>query len=268
MYSYFKGLSNQLRFSPRGTWYYITSNYKKDRSPTRNIFSIQDRIRYSFIKNYSSFFHSIIPEIRFSRITKVNQENLPDFDKEDRIKDAKDIDLSLFNILNFKNQNFLSWEISTGYTFNNYYYLGNNKLDGHKKPLRNRLYFRIDRFSGENTLYYDFYFNQIVRSITTFTAPLSSWLTYSISHSFDKGLFEGSTTINQINQTVSLAYKNISLSLSVLNNIKQGYVQRKSARFTLNRKCWNLRIMYSEDFNIITGKNFQVYICVHKHPQD
>ncbi|MBK3333027.1 LPS-assembly protein LptD [Persephonella atlantica] len=264
LYSYLKGISNLIRFSPRGTWYYITSGFKKDRSPTRNIFSIEDRLRYTFIRNYSSFLHSVIPEVRFTRITKVNQENLPSFDKEDRIKDAKDIDFSLFNILNFSNNNFLSWEISTGYTLNNYYYLGNNRLDGHKKPVKNRFYFQINGFYGENTLYYDFYFNQIVRSITTFTIPVTSWFTYSISHSFDKGLFEGSTTINQINQTARLYYRNISFSFSVLSNIKQGYIQRKSARFTLNRKCWNLRVTYSEDFNIITGKTFRsIYVYIN-----
>ncbi len=264
LYSYFRGLSNLIQISPRGTWYYITSNYSKDKTPSRNILSFKDRIRYTFIRKYSKFFHSVIPEVRLVRITKVNQENLPNFDKEDRVKDAKDVEFSITNILNFENENFLSWEISSGYTFNNYYYLGNNRLDGHKKPLKNRFYFQINGFYGENTLYYDFYFNQIVRSITTFTMPVASWLTYSISHSFDKGLFEGSTTINQINQTVNLRYKYISLSFSVMNNIRQGYVQRKSATFLLNRRCWSLRVRYSEDFNGITGKTFRsVYIFIN-----
>ncbi len=264
LYSYFRGLSNLLRFSPRGTWYYLTTDYTKDRSPSRNIFSLEDRVRYIFIKKYSSFFHSVIPELRFTKITKVNQENLPYFDKEDRIKDAKDIDFSLFNILNFENSNFLSWEISSGYTFNRYYYLGNNQLDGSRKPLKNRFYFNINGFSGENTLFYDFYFNQIVRSITTFSIPVANWFRYSVSHSFDKGLFEGSQTINQINHTGTFSYKDISISASVLNNIKQGYIQRKTLRFLLNRKCWNLRVSYSEDYNIITGKTFRsIYVYIN-----
>ncbi|SNZ09950.1 LPS-assembly protein [Persephonella hydrogeniphila] len=267
LYNNFSGFSNLLRFSPRGTYYYLYSYYQNKKNPTRNIFSFEDRLRYTFYRSFSDFTHSVIPEITFKRVSKVNQEDLPYFDREDRIKDAYDIDYSLFNILNFESSEFLSWEISSGYTFNDYYYLGNNRLKGNQKPLKNRFYFYVKGFSGENTLYYDFKFNQIVRSITTFSIPVFSWFRYSVSHSYDKGIFSSISTINQINQTGTLTYKNISLSASVLSNIKFGYVQRKSLNFSLNRKCWRLNISYKEDYNRVTGKSFRsivVYINILK----
>jgi len=265
LYSNFYSFSNLMRFSPRGTYYHLFSNYQGEKSPTRNIFSFEDRLRYTSFRKFSDFTHFIIPQITFKRISKVNQEDLPYFDREDRIKDAYDIDYSLFNILNFGSADFLSWEVSSGYTFNNYYYLGNNRLQGHQKPLKNRFYFYIKGFSGENTLYYDFKFNQIVRSITTFSVPVFSRFRYSISHSYDKGIFSSTSTINQINQTGTFTYKNISLSASVLSNIKLGYVQRKSLSFSMNRKCWRLNISYKEDYNRVTGKSFRsivVYINI------
>ena len=264
-FSYKGGFSNLLRFSPRGTWYYlITGNYE-NRAPTRNIFSFEDKLRYTWNKNYSLFFHSLVPEIKFSYVSKVNQENLPYFDREDRIKAAKDIDASLFNILNFNNKNFLSWEMSSGYAFDKVYYLGNREIKGYYKPFKNRIYFDLSGFSGENTFYFDFYFNQIVRSITTFALPVTSWFKYSLSHSFDKGLFETSRTINQISQTFTVSYNNALISYSILNNIKQGYVQRRSLKFILNRKCWKMTITYKHDYNIVTNQSFRslyVYITI------
>ena len=265
LYNNFRSLSNTLSFSPRATWYMLSEKVNGNKNPTRNIFKIEDRIRHLSSKEYEKFTHSIIPEIKIYHVSKVNQEKLPYFDREDRVKDAKDIDFSLYNILSFKDtQDFLSWEISTGYTLNNYYYLGNNRLDGHRKPLRNKIYFSINGYSGENTLYYDFYFNQIVRSISSISIPVTSWLRYSVSHSFDKGLFEGSQSTNQVNQTLSLTLRNIIISGSILNNIRDGYVQRKSLKFTLDRKCWRLRVDYREDFNKDTGKTFSsVYVYIN-----
>ncbi|WP_456463749.1 LPS-assembly protein LptD [Persephonella sp.] len=265
IFNNFSGFSNLLKFSPRITWYYMTKEGSADRTPTRNLFSFEDRLRYTVVKDYTDFYHSIIPQLSFKRVSKVNQENLPFFDREDRVNDAYDLDFSIFNVLNFKNLNFLSWEVSAGYTFNKYYYLGNNKLKGHKKPFKNRVYFRINSFSGENTLYYDFRFNQIVRSITTLNIPVASWLNYSISHSYDKGIFSSIPTVNQIRNSVSVKYKNISLSGSVLSNIKLGYIQRKSFTFAFDRKCWRFNLSYREDYNGITGKTFRsimVYINI------
>ena len=264
-YNNFYGFSNLLRFSPRVTLYYMTKEENADKTPVRNLFSFEDRLRYTLIKKYADFYHSVIPQISFKRVSKVSQENLPYFDREDRVKDAYDIDFSLFNILNFQNSNFMSWEISTGYTFNRYYYLGNNRLKGHKKPLKNRIYFKIKGFSGENTLYYDFRFNQIVRSITTFNIPITSWVSYSVSHSYDKGIFSSIPTVNQITNSVNISYKNMNFSGSVLSNIKSGYTQRKSFTFTLDRKCWRFNLSYREDYNSITGKTFRsvvVYINI------
>ncbi|WP_457639398.1 LPS-assembly protein LptD [Persephonella sp.] len=264
LYTNYRKVSNLLKVSPRSTWYFLTSGYTGDKTPTRNILSVEDRIRYTLLRRYEGFYHSVIPQVSFKHVSKVNQEDLPFFDREDRIKSAKDVELSLFNILNFENNNFLSWEISTGYTLNGIYYLGNNELKGYYKPLKNRFYFGIGGFSGENTLYYDFSFNQIARSITTFSIPVFSWFRYSVSHSFDKGLFLNSTSINQINQTYSLSYKNLSLSVSVLSNLKYGYVQRKTAVFSLNRKCWQLRVNYKEDYNRVTQQTFRsIYVYIN-----
>ena len=265
IFNSFYGFSNMFRISPRTTFYYMTSKTTADKTTVRNLISVEDRLRYTIVKKYSDFFHSIIPEVSFKRVSKVSQEDLPFFDREDRVKDAYDVDFSLFNILNFESSDFLSWEISTGYTFNRYYYLGNNRLKGHKKPLKNRIYFSINRFSGENTLYYDMEFKQIVRSITTFNIPVASWLRYSISHSYDKGIFSSIPTTNQITNSVSVRHKNISLSGSVLSNIKLGYTQRKSLTFTLDRKCWRFNLSYREDYNGVTGKTFRsvvVYINI------
>ncbi len=263
-YSNTGGISNLFRFSPRSTWYFITADVPSDKNPTRNLLSVEDRIRYTFFKSYSDFTHSVIPQIKLTYVSKVNQEDLPFFDREDRINATKDVDVSLFNILNFRDSNFLSWEVSTGYTMNGFYYLGNNELKGYYKPFKNRFYFSIDGFSGENTLYYDFYFNQIVRSITSFSLPLAGWLRYTVYHSYDKGLFAGTSTINQINNSLTISYKEISLSASVLSNIKYGYVQRKTANFTLNRKCWRLRVTYKEDYNRVTGQTFRsIYFYIN-----
>ncbi|WP_029520081.1 LPS assembly protein LptD [Persephonella sp. IF05-L8] len=265
IYNNFRSISSTFTFSPRATWYLLSDEVNNNRTPTRNIFKIEDRVRALIFKNYGKFIHSIIPEIKVYHVSKVNQEKLPYFDREDRVKDAKDIDLALYNILNFKNRkDFLSWEISTGYTLNNYYYLGNTQLTGHRKPLKNKLYLNINKFSVENTLYYDFYFNQIVRTISSLSIPITSWLKYSVSHSFDKGLFEGVQSTNQVNQTLSLTWRDILISGSILNNIKEGYVQRKNFTFMLNRKCWRLKINYKEDFNKVTGKTFSsIYVYIN-----
>ncbi|NPA57856.1 MAG: LPS-assembly protein LptD [Aquificae bacterium] len=263
-YANFRSLSNLFRVSPRATFYVLTKESSADKTPSRNLLSVEDRIRYTFLKGYGSFTHSVIPQLKFSYVSKVNQENLPFFDREDRINATKDIDLSLFNILNFKDSNFLSWEMSIGYTFNDYYYLGTNEIKGNYKPFKNRFYFSLGEFSGENTLYYDFHFNRIVRSITTFSFPITDWLKYSVSHSYDKGLFEGTTTLNQIYHSVNLKYRWFIISASMLNNIKYGYVQRKSVNFILDRKCWQFKVMYKEDYNKITGRTFQsIYFYIN-----
>lgn len=246
-YSY---LTNFLEISPRSTFYYVL-NTDKDKTPTRNLLEIRNRTGINFIKKYKGFSHNIIPYIEFDYISKVNQENLPFFDKEDRIRAKKEININLSNILNFKNSNYLRWNISTGYTFLDSYFIGDNEFKGHKKPLENSLIFNINGFSGENTIFFDFKKSQIVRSISSLSIPVLGYFRYTISHSFEKN------QTNQLVNTITTHYKSLYLSFSWLNNLKQGYIQQKRGRIIFDRRCWNLSIDFLEDFNKTTGKRYK-----------
>ncbi len=246
-YSY---LTNFLEISPRSTFYYVL-NTDKDKTPTRNLLEIINRTGINFIKKYKGFSHNIIPYIEFDYISKVNQENLPFFDKEDRIRAKKEININLSNILNFKNSNYLRWNISTGYTFLDSYFIGDNEFKGHKKPLENSLIFNINGFSGENTIFFDFKKSQIVRSISSLSIPVLGYFRYTISHSFEKN------QTNQLVNTITTHYKSLYLSFSWLNNLKQGYIQQKRGRIIFDRRCWNLSIDFLEDFNKTTGKRYK-----------
>ncbi|NPA12780.1 MAG: LPS-assembly protein LptD [Aquificae bacterium] len=260
LYSFFGGFSNLFTVSPRATFYLLTNREDtEDKSPSRNLLSVENKLRYPFTKGYDDFIHSVIPQVKLSYVSKVNQDDLPYFDKEDRIPSAKDLDLSLFNILSFEDDRFLSWEVSAGYTKNGYYSIGNNTVKGFFKPLKNRLYASIGKVSAENTLYYDFRYNQIVRSITGLSFPIFNWLSYSLNHSYDKDLSSDIST-NQISQNINLRYKNLSASYSWITNLKLGYVQRKNLKLNLDRKCWRLRLSYLEDFNKSTGKTFRTLL--------
>ncbi|RMA97692.1 LPS-assembly protein LptD [Hydrogenothermus marinus] len=250
----YKYITNSFEFIPRSTLY---ANVKEnpEKNPSRNLVEIKDRVSSIFQKKYSNFTHNIIPIIQFNYINKVNQEKLPIFDKEDRIPAKKDIDLSLYNIFDFQNNNYFRWEISTGYTFLNEYYIGDNLYEGRKKPFRNSFIYSINSFTGENTLFYDFKKNQIVRTISSFSFPITKYFRYSMSHSFDKG--EQNST-NQLLNSISANYKNISLNFSILSNIKEGYIQQKRGSLTFNRKCWYVKLDYIKDFNKTTGKSYKV----------
>jgi LPS-assembly protein len=247
----YKYITNLAEISPRFTYYYL-NNTDTNKSPSRNLLTFKDRVATVFYKNYDSFYHNIVPSVEFTYVSKVNQETLPYFDKEDRVNAQKDLDLYLTNILGFKNDNFFRWTLSTGYTFLDSYYIGDNIYEGHEKPLTNSLYFSINGFSGENTLYYDFQKNQISRTISSLTIPVYKNISYSISHSYDKD------STNQLLQSVSASYKIFTLTASILNNLKQGYVQQKRLNLTINRGCWYLSFNYIEDYNIDTNKTYKV----------
>ena len=247
-------ITNFLELMPRSTFYFsITQN--EDKNPSRNIFWLKDRISTIFQKDYGNFYHNIIPSLEFNYISRVNQENLPYFDKEDRINAKKDIDFSLFNILDFKNNNFFRWEISSGYTFLDNYYIGDASFKGHKKPLKNSFIYNINGYTGENTLFFDLKKQQIVRTISSFSFPIFSHLKYVISHSFDKG--ENSST-NQLLHSIYTGWKYFSLNFSILSNIKEGYIQQKRGSLKFDRGCWFAQIDYMEDFNRQTGKSYKV----------
>ncbi len=247
----YKYITNFFEFSPRATLYYL-NNTDKNKTPSRNLIFLRNRTGLNIFKNYDTFTHTVIPYIEFSYISKVNQEKLPVFDKEDRVNEKKDIDFYLNNILDFQNNDFFRWTISTGYTFLKNYYIGDTSYKGHRKPLINGLFFKIKGFSGENSLYYDFSKKQISRSISSLSVPLSRYLSYTISHSFDNN------STNQLLHSISTRFKLFRINASILNNIKEGYVQQKRANITLDRGCWYLSFNYMEDYNKTTNKTYKV----------
>ncbi|WP_457641713.1 LPS-assembly protein LptD [Persephonella sp.] len=255
-YTNFKKVSNIFETHQRTT-VYINTKDTKHGNAIRNLFHIRNITRMVEYRKYSSFTHSIIPQISFNYISKVKQDDLPYFDREDRIFSAKDIDISIFNILNFKGSDFFRWEISAGYTFLDSYYVGDKVYKGNIKPGKNSLYFNINGIRGENTIFYDFDKSQITRSISSFSMPIKGLFTYSVAHSFDKGIDQDS--LHQVNNTISFSIKNISFKGSILSNLKDGYIQQKRANIVLNRKCWSLSFTYIEDYKKTTGKTYQTY---------
>ena len=247
------GIVNFLEISPRSTIYTGLENFKR-RNANRNLIFIKDRISLPFYKNYDSLTHSIIPVVKFSYINKVNQENLPIFDKEDRIQASKDLDFYLYNILSFDNQNFFRWEIGTGYTFLNQFYIGDKAYKGHNKPISNNLILNIGNVSAENNLIYDRYKKQITRSISSLALRIFKNLRYSISHSYDKG---ETLTQNQLVHSASLNYKLFNISGTIVQNVEEGYTQQKRLTFVFDRKCWNFVVNYIEDYNKTTDKTFK-----------
>ena len=254
-------LSNVLEIEPRLTYYFNVedssgktniSSFQKN----RKLLHIKDSLKFVEYKNYTKFSHFIIPQLSFEYTSKVHQDNLPYFDKEDRIYSKKDIDISIFNILNFKNNNFLRWEIGSGYTLQNSYYIGDTKFDGNLKPLKNSIYLLIDGFAINHTTNYDFKKNQIASSYTSLTVPITSWLTYSLSHTYTND------NNHQLGNTFSGKVKSFNYSLSIFNNLNEGYTQQKRFSLIWDRKCWNLEFMYLEDFNRSTNKRFRSYYLV------
>jgi len=249
----FDGFVHFLEVIPRSTIYAGLKEFTQS-SASRNIISVKDRLSYPLYKNYSNFSHSIIPVVSFTYTQRVNQEDLPLFDKEDRILPQKDIDVSIFNIIETDDGKFFRWEVSTGYTFLDEFYIGDTMYEGSKKPLRNSLIFDFRFLSGENTLFYDQKLKQIVRSVSSLSVNFFNLLRYSVSHSYDKGEDE---TQNQIIHSVSTAYKILKLSGTVVSNIEKGYTQQKRVSLTLDRRCWSLTLNYLEDYNLASDNTFR-----------
>jgi LPS-assembly protein len=253
LYTPFRGFFNDLEIIPRYTaYFFINGNLKNSRY--RSLVQIKDTLRYPFYNRFSKFSLFTIPQIEFNNVPASSQGKLPFFDKEDRLRQKSDIDISLFNIANFDNDSFLRWEISTGYARKGIYFVSDTPYKGYWKPLKNSLLFEINGYKGEQLLYFDFKLGYITRSITSLTVPFGKNVLYTITHSFDKGLEEKS--LNQIYQKLSARYKNFLLEASLLNNIKDGYTQQKRLKLTYDRKCWSFSIKYIEDYNVDSGKTF------------
>jgi len=252
-YTPFGNFYNDFELKPRYTaYFFINGNLKNSRY--RSLIQIKDVLRYYSVRNFKNFSLKTIPQIEFNNVPASSQGKLPFFDKEDRLKEKSDIDLSLFNIADFKNDSFFRWEISTGYARKGVYFISDRPYKGFWKPLKNSMLFDINGFKGEQLLFYDFQLGYITRSITSFTFPVRKNITYTITHSFDKGYQEES--LNQIYQKLAINYKNFFLEASLLSNIKHGYTQQKKIKLTYDRKCWSFSIKYIEDYNIDSGKTF------------
>jgi len=258
----FGSLINSFEISPRTTFYLGVRNSDKSDS-SRNLFSVKDSVKTIFTRDYSKFIHSIIPEITFTYISKVNQNNLPQFDREDNIFSQKDLDIALNNILTFDDNNFFRWQIASGYTFLDKYLVGLNEYKGNIKPLKNSIFFNIGKYSANNTTYYDINKNNFLRSITSVSFPIGSYINYSISHSYDKADTQGIGT-NQIANSMSINYKNYTFNGYILNNLKYGYIQQKRFSFIWDRKCWSLMASFYEDYNRDTGKTYKtIYVMIN-----
>ena len=253
LYTPFGKFYNDLEILPRYTaYFFINGNLKNSRY--RSLIQLKDTLRYFSHRTFKYFSLSTIPQVEINNVPASNQGKLPFFDKEDRLKEKSDINISLFNILDFKNDSFLRWEISTGYARKGVYFVSDNAYRGYWKPLKSSLLFDIYGFKGEQLLFYDFHLGYITRSITSFSIPLTDSITYTFTHSFDKGKKEES--LNQIYQSLKAKYKDFLLEASILNNIKHGYTQQKRLKLTYDRGCWSFSIKYVEDYNVESGKTF------------
>ncbi len=251
--------SNILEVKPRFTQYLNIKDTNKpqqfnDADKSRFLISVEDRLRLVEYRNYKNFIHSIIPQIAFYYTPKINQENYPQFDKEDRINERKEIHFSLYNILDFKNNDFLRWEITQGYSLMDYYYIGDNIYTGSRWiPLKNSIYLKIDRWSLDHTIFFSWDNHRITNSYTTLGVNILENLNYSVSHVYTAG------NNHQISNRLSAKIKNFHIRASILNNLKYGYVQQKRFSFVWDRGCWNLEFAYIEDYNRTTDQRFRSY---------
>ncbi len=260
-YTYFGKVINNIEISPEFTLYLNSKN--NNAVDRRFLIPIKDSLYTTFSNSYKKFNHLVIPKIVFEYTSAIDQSNLPYYDRTDRINGKKDVTFQLYNILNFENNNFLRWEISEGYTFLNYYFIGDNIYYSHIKPLTNSILLNIDKYSLDSTTFYDIEKKYMIRSISSLSFPINNYITYSLSYSHDKG------TVNEIPQkqlsnSISANYKNFSLTANIINNIKNGYVQRKSFSLNWNRGCWSLTFGYWEDYNESTSKRYKnLYIMIN-----
>ncbi|NPA53600.1 MAG: LPS-assembly protein LptD, partial [Aquificae bacterium] len=252
-YNMIGDLYNTLEIIPRYTaYFFINGNLRNSRY--RSLVQLKDTLRYSIYNSFEKFSLFTIPQIEFNNVPASSQGKLPFFDKEDRLREKSDIDISLYNIANIDNDSFFRWEISTGYARKGIYFVSDTPYKGYWKPFKNSILFDINDFHGEQLLYYDFKLGYITRSITSLTIPFNKNFSYTITHSFDKGQEEKS--LHQIYQKLSARYKNFLFEGSLLNNIKDGYTQQKRVKLTYDRKCWSMSIKYIEDYNVDSGKTF------------
>lgn len=256
-YNTFGTLLNMFQFMPRLTIYI---NTKKDDNTidSRILLPIKDTIQTNIIKSYGGFTHSVIPRITFEYISKVNQSKLPYYDREDRVSEKKDIDISIFNILNFKSDLYLRWEVSTGYTLLGAYTVGENSYLSNIKPLKNGLLFNLNRVSADSISYYDMEKGYLLRTVSSITFIPKSWLVYSLSYIQDRSTQSSKQLLNSF----SINSQGINLSLSTLNNLSQGHVQRKTLSLAIDRKCWNLSLSYYQDYNFSTNRKFSSFVVM------
>ena len=258
-YTYFGSILNNFELSPRLTLYLNTKD--GNTIDTRFLIPLKNTTQTTFIKNYSNFNHIIIPQISFEYISKVNQSNLPIYDRNDRINEKEDIDLTLYNILNFKNDYFLRWKLSQGYSFLNYYYIGDTKYNSKTKPLESSVFLNIKGYSLDSILYYDWDKRNISRTVSTASIPIYKYATYSVSYIEDKGETQQN---KQISNALSINYLNYSFSGYILTNLQQKYTQRKMFTFNWNRGCWSLSFGYLDDYNITTQKHYKtIYVMIN-----
>lgn len=242
---------NIAQFMPRLTLYINTKN--NNTFDSRFLLPFKDTLQTNIVKPYGSFVHSVIPKISFEYVSKVNQSNLPFYDRDDRVDEKKDIDISLYNILNFKSNLYFRWEISSGYTFLGHYKIGENVYSSNIKPVKNGLLFNVGKISADSISYFDMEKGVLLRTISSFSVFPKNWLSYSLSYVYDSK----SSNSKQLSNSISLTYDNFKLSAYMLNNLSGGYVQRKNFSLLFDRKCWNLALNVYEDYNASTQKRFR-----------
>lgn len=260
VYSYnsFIGFLNIAQFMPRITLYLNTKN--NSGFDSRFILPFKDTLQTNVVKHYDNFTHSIIPKISFEYIHKVNQSNLPFYDRDDGVDEKRDIDLSIYNILNFKSNLYFRWELSSGYTFLGSYKIGENSYNSNLKPLKNSLLFSLGKVSADSISYFDLEKGLLLRTVSSVSIFPTNWLNYSTSYIYDSKMANS----KQLSNSLSVSYNNFKISAYVLNNISQGYIQRKSFSVLWDRRCWNLTFSFYEDYNISTQKRFKnVFIIVN-----
>ncbi|MCX7760656.1 MAG: LPS assembly protein LptD [Hydrogenothermaceae bacterium] len=257
-YDYFGKFTNIAQFQPRFTAYINTKN--GNTLDTRFLIPFKESIQTSFIKGYDGFIHSFIPKLTFEYISKLNQSNLPYYDREDRVDEKKDLDVYLYNILNFRKDYYFRWEVSSGYTFLGSYKIGENQYYSDIKPLKNSLLFAFKRITADTITYYDTEKGRVIRTVTSLGFTPKNWLSYSISYSFD------SYTANskQLSNSFNINLENYKLSGYILSNLSGGYVQRKLFSFVWDRKCWNITFNFYEDYNKTTEKRYRnIFVIVN-----
>ncbi|MCX7738036.1 MAG: LPS assembly protein LptD [Hydrogenothermaceae bacterium] len=255
-HSRFGSFLNIAQIMPRLTLYFSTKN--ESAVDSRFLIPFRNTIQTNIAKSYSGFVHSIIPRIMFEYVSKVNQTNLPYYDREDRVDEKKDVELYLYNILNFPSKYYLRWEISSGYTFLGAYKIGELQYLSNIKPLKNSILFNFGRYTLDSTSFYDLEKEKLIRTVSSFTFSPREWLNYGVSYTYDSEI----TKSKQLSNSLSIGYGNLRFSGAILNNLSMGYVQRKTASLVFDRRCWNITLNYYEDYNAVIDRRFKSFFVV------